>query len=229
MTESPDPENAPPAPERFNASPRPLESVQTPVSDTPLYLNTAPERLTPCRTDKASLSGRALDEFVVWLKTLASAAVYATLIVTFGFQVARVEGQSMSPTLENQDRLIVNKFIYLTPIGEPQRGDIVMLSYPVDPKKSFVKRVIAGEKQTIRMVDGKVFVDDVPLEDSFVPPEYRGHDDYGPVVVPEGYYFVMGDHRTASSDSRDWGFVPKKYIIGRVQLRWWPMAEARAF
>ncbi len=176
-----------------------------------------------------SVPGRLVDEFVSWVKTLASAAVYATLIVTFGVQVARVDGQSMAPTLENHDRLLVNKFAYLSYVGEPQIGDIVMLSYPVIPTKSFVKRVIASENQTVRMVDGKVFVNDMPVNDSFVPPEYRGHDDYGPVVVPEGYYFVMGDHRTNSSDSRDWGFVPKKYIIGRVQLRWWPAAEARTF
>ena len=168
-------------------------------------------------------------EFVTWVKTLASAAVYATLIVTFGVQVARVDGQSMAPTLENHDRLLVNKFAYLSYVGEPQVGDIVMLSYPVNPKKSFVKRVIAAENQTVRIADGKVFVNDVPVNDSFVASEYRSHDDYGPVVVPEGYYFVMGDHRNNSSDSRDWGFVPKKYIIGRVQLRWWPAAEARTF
>ena len=89
--------------------------------------------------------------------------------------------------------------------------------------------MIAAENQTVRIVDGKVSVDDVELKDSFVPPEYRGHDDWGPEVVPEGYYFVMGDHRNNSSDSRHWGFVPKKYIIGRVQLRWWPVPAARTF
>jgi hypothetical protein len=83
------------------------------------------------------------DELVAWFKTLASAAVYATLIVTFGFQVARVEGQSMAPTLSDQDRLIVNKFAYR--MGAPRRGDIVMLYYPLNPDKSFVKRVIAEE------------------------------------------------------------------------------------
>jgi signal peptidase I len=207
----------------------------------PMHLDASPAPLEPlpavagdfgrvrAEDDGASLAGRLTDEFVAWLKTLASAAVYATLIVTFGFQVARVEGQSMSPTLQDQDRLIVNKFVYLTHIGEPQLGDIVMLYYPNNPKKSFVKRVIAAENQTIRMVDGKVFVNEVPIDDSFVPPDYRGHDDYGPVVIPEGYYFVMGDHRTNSSDSRHWGYVPKKYIIGRVQLRWWPVPEARTF
>jgi signal peptidase I len=167
------------------------------------------------------------EEVVAWLKTLVSAAVYAILIVTFGFQIARVEGQSMAPTLEDQDRLIVNKLVYR--IGEPRRGDIVMLYYPVDPKKSFVKRVIAEEGDTVHIVDGRVYVNDIPLKDDYVRAEFRGHDDWGPQVIPEGYYFVMGDHRNNSSDSRHWGMVPKKYITGKVQLRWWPVPSARMF
>jgi signal peptidase I len=167
------------------------------------------------------------DELVAWIKTLFSAAVYAILIVTFGFQVARVEGRSMAPTLEDQDRLIVNKLVYR--IGEPRRGDIVMLYYPLDPNKSFVKRVIAEENDTVRIVDGRVYVNDVPLHDEFIPEEYRSHDDWGPQAIPEGYYFVMGDHRNNSSDSRHWGMVPKRYIIGKVQLRWWPVPSARLF
>jgi signal peptidase I len=167
------------------------------------------------------------DELVAWFKTLFSAAVYATLIVTFGFQVARVEGQSMAPTLADQDRLIVNKFAYR--LGAPRRGDIVMLYYPLNPDKSFVKRVIAEEGDEVRIEDGRVLVNDVPMPDDFVPPEYRSHDDFGPTRIQEGYYFVMGDHRNNSSDSRHWGMVPKKYIIGRVQLRWWPIPHARVF
>jgi signal peptidase I len=167
------------------------------------------------------------DELIAWFKTLASAAVYATLIVTFGFQVARVEGMSMAPTLEDQDRLIVNKLAYR--IGEPHHGDIVMLYYPIDPNKSFVKRVIAEEGDTVRIVDGHVFVNEAPLNDVYVPDEYRDHNDWGPQVVPEGYYFVMGDHRNNSSDSRHWGWVPKKYIIGKVQIRWWPIPTAKVF
>jgi signal peptidase I len=176
---------------------------------------------------RPAVAGRIADEFVAWLKTLASAAVYATLIVTFGFQVARVEGQSMAPTLADQDRLIVNKAAYK--LGDPQVGDIVMLYYPNKPEKSFVKRVIAQEGDQVRIVAGKVYRNEVLMDDSFVPTEYRSHDDWGPEVIPEGYYFVMGDHRNNSSDSRHWGFVPKKYIIGKVQLRWWPVPEARVF
>jgi signal peptidase I len=167
------------------------------------------------------------EELVAWVKTLVSAAVYAVLIVTFGFQVARVEGQSMAPTLEDQDRLIVNKLIYR--IGEPRRGDIVMLYYPLNPDKSFVKRVIAEEGDTVRIVDGQVYVNDIPLKDDYVEADYRSHDDWGPQVIPEGYDFVMGDHRNNSSDSRHWGMVPKKYIIGKVQIRWWPVPTARLF
>jgi signal peptidase I len=186
------------------------------------------EPRVPPGVGRTRLAVRRLgEELLAWFKTLASAAVYATLIVTFGFQVARVEGQSMAPTLADQDRLIVNKFIYR--ISEPRRGDIVMLYYPLNPDKSFVKRVIAEEGDQVRIVDGRVFVNEVPLADAYVPPEYRGHDDYGPQVVPEGYYFVMGDHRNNSSDSRHWGPVPKKYIIGKVQLRWWPLPKARLF
>jgi signal peptidase I len=232
-----------PAPERFAApehylAPEPIPTAadvfaapEPMVAAEPLPLMAGglavpPDVRVPAETASIGV-GRIVEEVVAWLKTLASAAVYATLIVTFGFQVARVEGLSMAPTLADQDRLIVNKLAYR--IGEPHIGDIVMLYYPLNPEKSFVKRVIAEEGDQVRVVDGRVFRNDVPMDDAFVPSEYRSHDDWGPQVVPEGYYFVMGDHRNNSSDSRHWGFVPKKYIIGKVQLRWWPLPHARVF
>jgi len=186
------------------------------------------EPMLPAADGSAYLA-RVANEVVAWFKTLGSAAVYATLIVTFGFQVARVEGQSMAPTLADHDRLIVNKAAYMPWIGEPQVGDIVMLYYPNKPEKAFVKRVVAKEDDTLRIVAGKVYRNDVLMDDSFVPAEYRSHDDWGPEVVPEGYYFVMGDNRNNSWDSRHWRFVPKRYIIGKVQLRWWPMPHSTLF
>jgi signal peptidase I len=166
-------------------------------------------------------------ETMAGLQTLVSAAVYATLIVTFVVQVARVDGLSMAPTLEDHDRLIVNKLVY--ELGSPRPGDIVMLYYPLNPEKMFVKRVIAQEGDTVRITDGQVFVNDLPLRDDYVPAAFRSHDDYGPEVVKQGYYFVMGDHRNNSSDSRHWGPVPKKYIVGKVKVRWWPIQDARFF
>jgi signal peptidase I len=180
--------------------------------------------------DGADVDGlwvRAGREIVAGIKTLVSAAVYATLIVTFGFQVARVDGLSMAPTLEDHDRLIVNKLVY--EIGDPRPGDIVMLYYPLNPEKMFVKRVIAKEGDSVRIVDGHVDVNGIPLHDDYVPQEFRSHDDWGPQVVQQGYYFVMGDHRNNSSDSRHWGPVPKKYIVGKVKVRWWPLQDAKIF
>jgi signal peptidase I len=193
-------------------------------TDPPAEPMPAIDRAEPRR----SVASRIAEEIVTWVKTIASAAVYATLIVTFGFQVARVEGQSMAPTLSDRDRLIVNKASYQF-FEEPQIGDIVMLYYPLDPNKSFVKRVIAKEHDTVRIVAGRVYRNEVLVNDDYVPSDYRSHDDWGPEVVPEGYYFVMGDHRNNSSDSRDWKYVPKKYIIGKVQLRWWPLSHSRLF
>jgi signal peptidase I len=148
-------------------------------------------------------------------------------VSTFVLQTARVQGQAMAPTINDHDRVVVNKLTYR--MRDPQLNDIVMLYYPLNPNKSFVKRVIAEEGDQVRIADGKVYRNDILLGDSFVPPEYRSHDDWGPQVIPEGYYFVMGDHRNNSSDSRHWGFVPKKYILGKVQWRWWPMRSARSF
>jgi signal peptidase I len=200
----------------MGASPDPADS---PVS--------ADLALDPPGTPLSDRLARAGHEVVAWFKTLASAAVYATLIVTFGIQVARVEGESMAPTLENQDRLIVNKFAYV--IGSPRPGDIVMMYYPVDPDKSFVKRVIAEAGDRVKIEDGRVYVNDIAMADDFVSPEYRSHDDHPELIVRPGHYYVLGDHRNNSSDSRDWGEVPKKYIVGKVQLRWWPIPEARVF
>lgn len=158
------------------------------------------------------------------LFALSTAAVVS--LTTFVVQAARVEGRSMAPTLEDQDRLVVDKMVYQR--RDPRAGEIVMLHYPLRPDRLFVMRVIGEEGDMIRIVDGRLFRNDVQLEEPYLQPELRSHERWGPEVVPEGYYFVMGDNRINSSDSRHWKYVPRRYIVGRIALRWWPLSRAGA-
>ena len=166
-------------------------------------------------------------EVTQWARTLASAAVYATLIVTFGFQVARVEGRSMEPTLNDKDRLVVNKLAYQ--LHDPEVGDVVMLLHPNDPDRTLVKRIVAAPGDSIGFQAGVVVRNGVAEVETFVPAEFREPDERAAILVPDGFYYVLGDHRSNSTDSRSFGPVPRKYILGRVQVRWWPIPTARAF
>ena len=144
-----------------------------------------------------------------------------TLCVVFLYQPARMEGTSMAPTLESQDRVLVNKWIYL--VSSPKRGDVVMLRYPLDPTKAFVKRVIARGGDTLRIEDGRVYVNGEPIRDeAYVPDDFRDHSDLSEHTIKVGHYFVLGDHRNNSADSRHWGQVPDEYMMGRISVRWWP-------
>ena len=159
----------------------------------------------------------ASPDAVDWIKMLASSAVYATLIVTFVGQVARVDGQSMAPTLADQDRLLVNKLAYR--IGDPKVGDVVMLYYPVDPTKAFVKRVIAAEGDQVQIVDGRVVRNGAGVDDAFVAFDYRSHEDWGPKVIPEATSRDgRSPHKAPTAGS---GLRAQKYTsVG--QFRWWP-------
>jgi signal peptidase I len=163
----------------------------------------------------------------IWLAWVEVVVFGGLIGVTSVFHVARVEGGAMAPALADRDRVIVNKWIYQT--AAPRVGDIVMFHYPLNPDKTFVMRVIAEEGDQIQIVKGRVYRNQVPLDDGYVAAEFRSHEDWGPEVIPPGYYFVIGDRRNNSSDSRHWGMVPKKYIVGKVQLRWWPPSTLRVF
>lgn len=161
------------------------------------------------------------------LRDIFFAGVIAVLIVVFVVQPVRVEGQSMMPKLHDQDRIFVNKFIY--PLREwlgdrepIKRGDIVVLLYPEDPSKSYIKRVVGLPGEEVNIENGKLYINGVQMDEEYLDPEYLSQDTTGPTRVKEHHYFVMGDNRRNSSDSRYWGLVPEKYIYGKAIFRYYP-------
>jgi signal peptidase I len=162
------------------------------------------------------------------LRDVFFAAVIALLIVGFVVQPVRVEGQSMMPKLHDQDRIFVNKFIYPLRewIGDREpikRGDIVVLLYPDDPSKSYIKRVVGLPGEQVNVDNGKLYIDGRPKDEPYLDSEYLSADSMpGPVDVKAHHYFVLGDNRRNSSDSRYWGLVPEKYIYGKAIFRYYP-------
>jgi signal peptidase I len=161
------------------------------------------------------------------LRDIFFAGVIAVLIVVFIVQPVRVEGQSMMPRLHDQDRIFVNKFIY--PLREwlgdrepIKRGDIVVLLYPEDPSKSYIKRVVGLPGEEVNVENGKLYINGIQIDEPYLDPEYLSQDTTGPTRVKEHHYFVMGDNRRNSSDSRYWGLVPEKYIYGKAIFRYYP-------
>jgi signal peptidase I len=165
-----------------------------------------------------------LAEFRGWLKDILLAVVIAFLMVVFLYQPVKVEGTSMQPELLDQERIFVNKFVYH--FEEIHRGDIVVFWYPKDPSKSFIKRVLGVPGDVVSVRDGQVYINGQLVEERYVPRGYQDADSYPPVRVREGHYYVLGDHRNASNDSRSWGLVPRKYIYGKAVFRYWPVEKA---
>jgi signal peptidase I len=159
--------------------------------------------------------------FGVWVRDLIISLAISAFIIVFLYQPVKVEGTSMMPSLEDQERIFVNKFVYrLEPI---ERGDIVVFRYPRDPSKSYIKRVIAMAGDRIRIDGGQVYVNDQALDEDYVPPAYADARSYPETVVPPNCYFVLGDHRSMSNDSRDFGPVNQSFIYGKAVFGYWPM------
>ncbi len=144
-------------------------------------------------------------------------------IITFLYQPVKVEGTSMLPRLEDQDRLFINKFVYH--FEKVERGDVVVFYYPRDPQKSYIKRVIGLPGDTLRIDQGQVYVNGEALAEPYVPGRYRDQRSEEETVIPKGDYFVMGDHRSISSDSRDFGPVPRDLIYGKAAFVYWPKVD----
>ena len=154
------------------------------------------------------------------IRDFAVALLLCILAMAFLFQPFKVEGTSMQPRLAEDERILVNKLIYrLRPV---ERGDVVVFWFPGDPVRSFIKRVIGLPGDEVEIRAGAVLVNGEYLDEPYVPDSFREKQDFAAVRVEDGYYFVLGDHRSVSNDSRSWGMVPEKLIYGKAFLRYWP-------
>ena len=158
-----------------------------------------------------------------WLRDMVVSIAVSTFIIIFLYQPVRVEGTSMLPMLEDQDRLFINKMAYR--VGDIQRGDVVVFLYPHDHQKSYIKRVIAVPGDDLKIDHGHVVVNGRAVAENYVPPRFEDDRSLPEMIVPAHEYFVMGDHRSISSDSRDFGPVDKSLIYGKAAFVYWPMEQ----
>jgi signal peptidase I len=186
-----------------------------PISQDEAAIAVAPQR--------PGFPARAVPVLSVWLRDLVISLAISSFIIIFLYQPVKVEGTSMMPSLDDQERIFVNKFVYrLEPI---ERGDVVVFRYPRDPSKSFIKRVIGVAGDHVRIDDGQVFVNDKPLQEDYVSNMFADERSAGELVVPPHSYFVLGDHRNMSNDSRDFGPVNISFIYGKAVFGYWPFEK----
>ena len=191
-----------------------------------------PEETTPAERNPAiearpkdfASGGQAmLAATIHWARDLLISVVIAIIVILFIYQPVKVEGTSMMPALVDQERIFINKFVYKIGSGKIERGDMVVFWFPNDVSKSYIKRVIAIPGDLVAVDDGTVIVNGQRQAEDYVLEEYRDRVSYTAARVPDGQYFVLGDHRSSSNDSRSWGFVPRGYIYGKAVFVYWPM------
>ncbi len=174
----------------------------------------------PQEARKTSFAGA-----LAWMRDLAFSVLIAIVLIVFIYQPVKVEGTSMMPALTDQERIFINKFTYRFGIGSIERGDLVVFWYPHDQSKSYIKRVIGLPGDTVEVRNGTVIVNGRPLAEDYVPEEYRDHQSFHAVTVSPDNYYVLGDHRSSSNDSRVWGTVERKYIYGKAVFVYWPLEK----
>ena len=156
-----------------------------------------------------------------WTRDLAVALGLALVIIIFIYKPVKVEGTSMAPLLSDQERIFINKFVYrFEPI---ERGDVVVFWYPLDHSKSFIKRVVALPGETVELRAGRLYVGGKELMEAYFPPNYLYGARYPPLTIPADSFFVMGDHRDSSNDSRVFGPVARQFIYGKAVFAYWPV------
>jgi signal peptidase I len=157
-----------------------------------------------------------------WLRDLTLSMLLAAIVILFIYQPVQVEGTSMMPALVDQERIFISKFAYKLGIEKIQRGDTVVFRFPSDASKSYIKRVIGVPGDRVRIDQGMVFVNGRALEEDYVPESYRDLQSMAEIRVRSDSYFVLGDHRSSSNDSRNWGLVPRENIYGKAVFVYWP-------
>ena len=163
-----------------------------------------------------------------WFRDLSLSVLIAIVVILFLYQPVKVEGTSMTPSLQDDERIFINKFVYRFGISDVGRGDTVVFLYPYDVSKSYIKRVIAIPGDTVEIKDGTVFVNDKQIPEPYVAAYNRDQMTRPKETVPPDDYFVLGDHRSSSNDSRSWGYVPRQYIYGKAVFVYWPLENLGA-
>ena len=157
---------------------------------------------------------------VRWVRDIFISVAVSIFIIVFVYQPVKVEGTSMMPGLTDQERIFINKFIYR---WEPiERGDVVVFRYPQDPTKSYIKRVIGVAGDRVRIDEGRVYVNGEQLYEPYVRRSYRDDRSFPETTVPADSFFVLGDHRNMSQDSRDFGSIPQESVYGKAVFVYWP-------
>jgi signal peptidase I len=186
-----------------------------------------PENPTPLPVPEdapvASSVHASLWSALSWVRDLAFSVLIAVILIVFIYQPVKVEGTSMMPTLTDQERIFINKFTYHFGLGSIERGDMVVFWFPLDPQKSYIKRVIGVPGDTVYIDAGQVYVNGHVLNEPYVPEDYHDRVSYEEHRIPADQYFVLGDHRSSSSDSRTWGFVKRDAIYGKAVFVYWPL------
>jgi signal peptidase I len=163
-----------------------------------------------------------------WFRDLFLSVLIAIVVILFLYQPVKVEGTSMMPSLQNDERIFINKFVYRFGISNIGRGDTVVFLYPGDPTKSYIKRVIGIPGDVIEIDDGRVIVNSQPISEPYVAEDNRDTIPMPRKIVPPDQYFVLGDHRSSSNDSRSWGYVPRQNIYGKAVFVYWPLEDLGA-
>jgi signal peptidase I len=190
-----------------------MDMEHAPLEGTPAAVTAPPAPAQP------SLIG----EIRGWARDVFFAIGTAVIIVVFFYQPVKVEGTSMLPELVDQERIFVNKFVYR--FEDVRRNDIVVFRFPLDPTKSYIKRVVGLPGDEIELIRGQLYVNGGRVEEPYIPDEFRDLGTYPPLTVPAGSYYVLGDHRNTSNDSRTWGTVSRDFVVGKAVFAYWPIDQ----